>query len=255
MNNHASLLAIILIVLSTNLSTSFTLQTSSTLLTRHLKKHSTRSTLHMARGYSDRKANSATIKSKRQNRVGETVRAEVAGILFNGYEVKCDKPLDASLRSQISVLDADVSPDLRQARISVSILSAPKNDDNILPPEIAKRRIFSWLTSNTPQIRHALAQRLSHMKGIPHLTFVLSDIGSAVSVMNLIDKISNEGYTRENLGRFGGEGEEMPEGFYLDEDEDEEEYLDDGELEDEEDDEDDDLLNLNVEWNDDDDDE
>lgn len=88
MNHHASLLAIILIVLSTNLSTSFTLQTSSTLLTRHLKKHSTRSTLHMARGYSDRKANSATIKSKRQNRVGETVRAEVAGILFNGYEVK-----------------------------------------------------------------------------------------------------------------------------------------------------------------------
>ena len=46
------------------------------------------SALQMARGYSDRKANSATIKSKRQNRVGETVRSEIAQILFNGYEVK-----------------------------------------------------------------------------------------------------------------------------------------------------------------------
>ncbi|GMH87147.1 hypothetical protein TrVE_jg6883 [Triparma verrucosa] len=211
----------------------------------------------MARGYSDRKANSATIKSKRQNRVGETVRSEIAQILFNGYEVKTDSMLDANLRSQISVLDADVSPDLRQARISVSILSAPQHEDtDVLPPEIAKRRIFSWLTQNTPQIRHALAQRLSHMKGIPHLTFVLSDIGGAVSVMNLIDKISQEGYVRENLGKFGGEGEELPEGFFLDDDDDEdEEYLDDDDENEEEEEvilteeEEDDLLS-DFEWND-----
>ena len=87
------------------------------------------------------------------------------------------------------------------------------------------------------------------------MTFVLSDIGGAVSVMNLIDKISQEGYVRENLGKFGGEGGELPEGFFLDDDDDEdEEYLDDDDENEEEEEvilteEEDDLLS-DFEWND-----
>jgi hypothetical protein len=51
---------------------------------------------------------------------------------------------------------------------------------------------------STKAIRHTLAQRMSHMKTCPTLTFVQVNVGAAVDVMYLIDKIS-KGYKRESV--------------------------------------------------------
>jgi hypothetical protein len=60
------------------------------------------------------------------------------------------------------------------------------------------------------------------MKSIPSLTFVQQDVGGAVDVMNIIDKIG-KGAKRESLGIYGGNDDELPEGWMLDDEDDEEE--------------------------------
>ena len=74
-------------------------------------------------------------RSKRQYRVGEFVRTELAQILHTGL-IKGDATyLEQELRQRISVVSVDVSPDLKQARVSVSIRSGlqkrkKENDKN-----------------------------------------------------------------------------------------------------------------------------
>ncbi len=197
-------------------------------------------------------------RSKRQERVGHIVRTEIASIIQLGYQIKNSHGyIDDDLRRRINIVNADVSPDLRQARITVSIIKptttrAVLEDDEDEEEEefeddydldydeeeeeeeeefeepkqvfpagrsgdavVDRRRAYSWLVKNTKQIRHALSQRLSHMKTIPNLTFVQADVGAAVDVMNLIEKVSNGDYKRESLGLFGGDDDNLPEGMYL----------------------------------------
>lgn len=229
-------------------------------------------------------------RSKRQERVGHVVRTEIASIVQLGYPIKNQMgDIDDELRRRINVVNADVSPDLRQARITVSVMkrnnrnrvtqeeedeedddeeyedeeyeydddeeyeeeeeydydeedvklkqvfpvsSSSRNGDSI----VDRRRSYAWLVRNTKQIRHALSQRLSHMKTIPNLTFVLADVGAAVDVMNLIDKVSKGNYKRDDIGLFGGDDNQLPKGMYLeseiDDYDDEYEWIDDEEDED-----------------------
>ena len=151
-------------------------------------------------------------RSKRQERVGHLVRTELSTIIHRGV-IKGDSDyLDDELRRRISIVNADVSPDLRQARIVVSIR---KGGDNEIREgtnaAIDRRRAYSWLVANTKYIRHSLAQNLSHMKTIPNLSFVQADVSAAVDVMYLIDKVT-AGYKRESIGAFGGNDDTMPRG-------------------------------------------
>lgn len=179
-------------------------------------------------------------KSKRQYRVGQLVRNELGNILHSGI-IKGDTDfIDAELRQRISIVSVDVAPDLRQARITVSVRASNKRDDN---PVVDKRRAYSWLVQNTKPLRHTLAQKMSHMKSSPSLTFVQVDVGAAVDVMYLIDKVT-EGYKRENIGEYGENDNSMPKGYVdgmdFDEEFDEEEWdkedADFFDLDDEEDD-------------------
>ena len=149
-----------------------------------------------------------TDRSKRQSRVGQLVRSEIATIIKYG-SLKTEHNLGSFLRKQISVVDANVSPDLRQARISVSIIQS----DGV--GEIEKREAFSWLVKNKNPIRFLLAQQLSHMKSVPDLTFVQTDVGAAVDVISMLDKIST-GFTRERIGKFGQNDDELPVGMFED---------------------------------------
>lgn len=193
-------------------------------------------------------------KSKRQERVGHLVRAELADILRLGFPVRQDmavgggSSITEDLRRRISIVDADVAPDLRQARITVSIIGDTR--DGVLD----KRRAYSWLVAHTKPIRHALAKRMDHLKVLPELTFVQADVGAAVDVMNLIDRVSNGDYKRQGplkLGEYYSEDEdddggellrqqldfdddgEDDDGWIEDDDDDDEEFL----LEDEDDEE------------------
>lgn len=118
---------------------------------------------------------------------------------MEGHSIKNSDYIEDDLRRCISVVNADVSPDLRQARITVSIMGRPKETNDAT---MEKRRAYSWLVRNTKMIRHALAQRLSHMKSVPNLSFVQADIGAAVDVMQLIEKVS-QGYKRDDMDSFG----------------------------------------------------
>lgn len=78
-------------------------------------------------------------------------------------------------------------------------MSAGKANNDRSTDAIAKRRAYAWLVRNTKSIRHALAGRMAHMKGgSPDLTFVQVDVGAAVDVMQLIEKVS-KGYKREDV--------------------------------------------------------
>lgn len=125
-------------------------------------------------------------RSKRQERVGQLVRIELGKILHQGSASRAEY-LDADLRQRISVVKADVSPDLRQARISISVSGSFAREDTAMD----KRRAYAWLVNNAKPLRHALAQKLSHMKSCPELKFVQVDVSAAVDVMYLIDKISS----------------------------------------------------------------
>jgi ribosome-binding factor A len=150
-------------------------------------------------------------KSKRQERVGQLVQTELSRILHTGI-IKGDvEYLADALRCRISVVRADVSPDLRQARISVSV--RPKGISAKVPSPLAtvgqpeplpqgltaersdteddRRLAYSWLTRHSSAIRHTVAQRMSHIKSsCPALTFVPVDVTAAVDVMHLIDQVT-----------------------------------------------------------------
>ena len=145
---------------------------------------------------SPRHASSQFDRTKRQERVGHVVRSELATILHRGTPIRNDnEPIEAELRRRINIVHADVSPDLRQARVTVSIMGGKERKLDAM----AKRRAYSWLVRNTKAIRHSLSQRMKHMKGSsPDLTFVQVDVGAAVDVMQLIEKVS-EGYKREDV--------------------------------------------------------
>ena len=180
-------------------------------------------------------------RSKRQERVGHLVRTELSRILHHGnIKGDLDGYLDDDLRQRISIVNADVSPDLRQARISVSIRkgSAPPsspNGDEYDNAAMDKRRAYSWLVRNNKALKHTLAQRMSHMKTCPDLTFAQVDVAAAVDVMYLIDKVSS-GYKRESIGEYVAQstarfdGDEDDDEYYVEGEEDE-----DGDWEDEDD--------------------
>jgi len=148
-------------------------------------------------------------RSKRQERVGHLVRNEIAMILQRGfpiiqnsYEDDGGSQIPEDLRRRISLVNVDVSPDLRQARITVSIRGSSSDNASLSKQDqmMDKRRAYSWLVSNTKSIRHALSKRMKHSKVLPNLTFVQADVGAAVDVMSLIDKISSDdGYKRQDL--------------------------------------------------------
>jgi ribosome-binding factor A len=185
--------------------------------------------------------------------VGELVRTELATILHTGIIRGRDVTiLEDELRQRISVVSVDVSPDLRQARVSVSIrnptVSSKGGQDGsgAVNPAVDKRRAYSWLVENTKPLRHTLAQRMSHMKTSPNLTFVQVDVSAAVDVMYLIEKVS-KGYERERIGEYGGDDDSLPRGLVKNEDglivAEDGDYDDNDDNDDEWDEEDDDFFN------------
>ena len=211
----------------------------SLLFTQHTRTKSLSSTsLQMAygkygNGRSSSRYASANDRTKRQERVGHVVRSELATLLARGSIKNDNDPIEDELRRKINVVNADVSPDLRQARVTVSIMGGADRKLDTL----SKRRAYAWLVRNTKAIRYNLAQRMKHMKGgSPDLTFVQVDVGAAVDVMQLIEKVS-EGYKRDDVLDFNemdydDDGWEDEEEDGEEEEEGEEEDVDDVDVDD-----------------------
>ena len=255
---HYVIATLILATSAVVMTTAFTAaitKTSSTTTQRFANFHKSTQGRSTPRGGKER--------SKRQERVGHLVRTELSTIIHRGLIKGDAEYLDDELRRRISIVNADVSPDLRQARIVVSIRKGGENEAREgTNAAVDRRRAYSWLVANTKFIRHTLAQKMSHMKTVPNLSFVQADVSAAVDVMYLIDKVA-AGYKRESIGAFGGDNDAMPQGvvagidfddmdeaewdedFFLDDDDDEgdgaeeyEDYQDDEDYDDDDDDHD-----------------
>ena len=133
-------------------------------------------------------------ESRRPNRVGQVIRSELATIFASG-DVRGAKRIPAGLNKLISIVDIDMSPDLRNARVKVSIIGDRKD----------KISAVRWLQGNTKSIRHEMAQRLKGMKRVPQLSFTHVDVGAAVDMMVKLEQLSVDRRRAENERGEGGE--------------------------------------------------
>jgi len=171
-------------------------------------RHAVVVTSKLFMGYDRGGKPSSQDRSKRQERVGHLVRSELGQIIHTGL-IKGDADfIESDLRKRISIINVDVSPDLRQARVTVSIRQGTAKED----ATVDRRRAYSWLVSNTKPLRHTLAQRMAHMKTAPNLSFVQADVSAAVDVMYLIDKVA-AGAKRSAIGSYGGDDDSLPHGM------------------------------------------
>ncbi|MCZ6508945.1 MAG: 30S ribosome-binding factor RbfA [Acidobacteria bacterium] len=93
--------------------------------------------------------------SRRSHRIEDLLRAELADLLLR--EARDPRVREARIAA------IDVSPDLSQARVLVSILAE----------EEQRREALAALNGAAGFFRSRLAQRLRHMRRVPALAFVL----------------------------------------------------------------------------------
>ena len=117
----------------------------------------------------------------RPERVAETIKREMAGIL-------ADRLRDPRLSGMISVTEVEVTPDLSVARIFVSMLAS----------EEARTKALEALAHSAGFIRHELAPRLG-LREMPELRF-------------LPDTSIERGARVEELLRRLASGETIPDG-------------------------------------------
>ncbi|CAM9096441.1 unnamed protein product [Laminaria digitata] len=152
----------------------------------------------MARGSAFR----STGESKRQARVSQLVTGELAKILRQGHGIKTKDKIDDDVRCKIAVVDVDMSPDLRTAKVFISVYG----------DVLEKREAYAWCVKNTKSIRMALATELKGMKRVPELFFRDTDIGAAVDLMALIDRVSDSDEASAAAARESS-GDDEIEGF------------------------------------------
>ena len=91
-----------------------------------------------------------------------------------------------------------MSPDLRNARVKVSVIGDRKD----------KVSAVRWLHGNVRGLRHELARRNRGMKRIPMLTFDHVDVGAATDIMIKLDQLRREGEAKERARGDGDSGDE-----------------------------------------------
>ena len=116
-------------------------------------------------------------KSQRQLQVGETVKRIIADMFLRGDVVNFSG-------GYVTVLEADVSPDMKNVKIFIDIFGGEKNHD-----EIVKK-----LNAAAPHFRFQLAKKITGRE-VPEMKFILDRTGSNVTkIEDLIaaeaDKIS-----------------------------------------------------------------
>jgi len=121
---------------------------------------------------------------KRTERFSQFMREEISGIIR--------KEVSDPRIGFISITGVDVSPDLKDAKIYVSILGS----------ESQKKGAMAGLTSATGFIRRKLADMISG-RSIPQICFIRDDsLEQGSKVLGLISKLENEEKTvRKNKKR------------------------------------------------------
>lgn len=118
-------------------------------------------------------------EGRRSHRVGELIRREVGKII--------DDTISTTYRSNtgnallISVVDVKCSSDLRNARVSISVLGSSEQ----------RGEAVSYLRQSAKEIRFQLAQSI-RMKYVPDLSFVESELADATSTVQILNMLTRE---------------------------------------------------------------
>ncbi|KAJ1454330.1 hypothetical protein M885DRAFT_566539 [Pelagophyceae sp. CCMP2097] len=159
-------------------------------------------------------------ESRRQARVAQQVRTQLATIIRHSFQV------NPEVLAATSILDVYVSPDLRSATATVTTRGDMSD----------KREAYAWLVRNEKPIRYALAKKFDHSKRCPAVgrgvSFRKADVSAATALMSFIDGVVE----RDGAIDDGPRG--MIDGLDFD-DEDDDDDDDDGDLNFDMDDEDD----------------
>jgi len=113
--------------------------------------------------------------SRRQKRINHAIRREISDLLFRQVN-------DPRIKGFISVTEVDVSPDLTQARVAVSVMGS----------EEEKAGIFEGLAAASGFLRRELGARL-RLRYTPKLIFERDDnIERGERLLHLMEQISDE---------------------------------------------------------------
>ena len=118
--------------------------------------------------------------TRRTLRINELLRREISQLL--SQQIK-----DPRLSGLVSITQADTSPDLRNATVSVSVMGNQED----------KEAAIRGLTSASGFLRKELYLRLT-LKLVPQLKFVLDDsMEHAQHMLQLMDRLVDEGSSLE----------------------------------------------------------
>ena len=113
--------------------------------------------------------------NNRLGRINEEVMREMASLI--------PTLKDPRIHSMTSVIRADVTPDMRYARVFISVLG----------DKFAVKDTLKGLKSASGFLRRELSRKLQ-LRYTPELVFVLDDsIAHGVHIMELIDSVSDSG--------------------------------------------------------------
>lgn len=117
--------------------------------------------------------------NRRPNRVGELIRREISPIIDDAFSMAFETEKGSPVL--VSVEDVMCSPDLRNARVSISIMGTVDQ----------KALVLKWLKDTKKSLRFELAQCL-HMKYVPELIFGESEVSSATKTVNILEMLAYE---------------------------------------------------------------
>jgi ribosome-binding factor A len=119
------------------------------------------------------------LPTHRVDKVAAQLQVEISSILAQ----KLRDPAFARV-GLISVVDVDVSPDLRQARVRVSTLGGDADHEQLMEV-LGRARGF---------VRHELARRLRNLRRVPDIKFVDDrNMEYAVHIEQVIEELHREG--------------------------------------------------------------
>ncbi|TVR82640.1 MAG: 30S ribosome-binding factor RbfA [Saprospirales bacterium] len=119
--------------------------------------------------------------SKRQLQVAETIKRHFSELLQReGYLIYGNEPF-------VTVTNVDVSPDLSQARVYLSVYNVA-----------AKEHIIGLMDQSATRLRQLLAQRVrKHIRRTPHLEFHLDGL---LDEMEKVDNLFDRLYSENQMG-------------------------------------------------------
>ncbi len=125
--------------------------------------------------------------TRRTERINDLIREELSELLRRSVK-------DPRLHNFVTVTEVEVSPDLRYAKVFISVLGT----------EAEKNDVFKALESAGGFLRHELGERLG-LRRIPELSFRHDDtMERADRIMRLLKEVnasSEQGTTNEESGQ------------------------------------------------------